>query len=49
MVVQAAQGGGGVIVSGGIQVDVVLRGVVSGDGGDGLMVGLDNLSGLCQS
>ena len=35
------QGGEGV-------VHVALRDVVSGHGGDGLMVGLDNLSGLFQ-
>ena len=28
--------------------DVALRDVVSGHGGDGLMVGLDNLRGLFQ-
>ena len=28
--------------------DVALRDVVSGHGGDGLMVGLDDLSGLFQ-
>ena len=29
-------------------VDVALRDVVSGHGGDGLVVGLDDLSGLFQ-
>jgi len=30
------------------RADVALRDVVSGHGGDGLMVGLDDLSGLFQ-
>ena len=30
-------------------VDVALRDMVSGHGGDGLMVGLDDLQGLFQS
>ncbi len=47
---QAAQGGGAVTVSGRVQncVDVALRDTVSGHGGDGLMVGLDDLTGLFQ-
>lgn len=45
---QTAQGGGGVIVPGGVKrhVGVTLRDVVSGHGGGGLMVGLNNLCGL---
>ena len=47
---QAARGGGGVVVPGGIQeqVDVMLSDTISGRGGDGLMVWLDALSGLFQ-
>ena len=30
------------------RVDVALRDMVSGHGGDGLMLGLDDLSGLCN-
>lgn len=47
---QTAQGGGGVIVPGGVKrhVGVTLRDVVSGHGGDGPMAGLGDLSGLCQ-
>ena len=47
---QAAWGGGGVVVPGGIQeqVDVMLSDTISGHGGDELMVGLDALSGLFQ-
>ena len=42
--------GGGVAVPAGVQetVDVALRDMVSGHGGDGLMVGLDDLRGLFQ-
>ena len=29
-------------------LDIALKDMVSGHGGDGLMVGLDDLSGLCQ-
>ena len=49
-VAQAAQGGGAVTVSGGVQncVDVALRDVVCGHGGDGLMVGLGGLRGFVQ-
>jgi len=38
---QAAQGGGGVTIPGGVQEcrNVALRDVVSGHGGDGLVVG----------
>ena len=43
---QAAQGGGGVTVPGG--VDVALRDMVSGHGGGAQMVGLDDFSGLFQ-
>ena len=44
---QAAQGGGGVTIPGGVLnfVDVALRDAVSGHGGDGLMFGLDDPSG----
>ena len=47
---QAAQGGGGVTIPGGVLnfVDVALRDAVSGHGGDGLMFGLDDPSGLFQ-
>ena len=47
---QAAQGGGGVTVHGGVQnrVDVALRDVVNQHSGDGLMGGLDDPSGLFQ-
>jgi len=31
------------------RVDVALRDMVSGHGGDGLMIGLDGLSGLFQA
>ena len=42
---QAAQGGGEVIVSGGVQnrVDVTLKDMVSGHGGGRLVVGRDDL------
>ena len=45
-VAQAAQGGGGVTIPRGVQnrVDVALRDVVSGYGGDGLMVAVDDIS-----
>ena len=45
---QATQGGGAVTIPGGVQnrVDVAQRDVVSGHGGDGLVVGLDDPSGL---
>lgn len=44
---QTARGGGGVIVPGGVKrhVGVTLRDVVSGHGGNVLMVGPDDLSG----
>ena len=44
---QAAQGGGGGTIPGGVLnfVDVALRDAVSGHGGDGLMFGLDDPSG----
>ena len=43
---QAAQGGDGVTIPGVFKkcVDVALRDMVSGHGGDGLTVGLDDLS-----
>jgi len=49
-VAQAAQGGGGVTVPGVFKKheDVALRDVVSGHGGDRLMVALDALKGLFQ-
>ena len=47
---QVAQGGGGVTLPGGVQekVNVALRAMVSGHGGDGLMVVLDDLNDLLQ-
>ena len=48
---QTAQGGsGGITISGGVQenIDVTLRDIVCGHGGDRLMVGLDELRGLFQ-
>jgi len=49
-VAQAAQGGGGGTVPGGVQncADVALRDMVNGHGAGGLMVGLDDLRGLFQ-
>jgi len=43
---QDAKGGGGVIIPGGVQE--MCRCVTEGHGGDELMVGLDDLSGLFQ-
>jgi len=45
---QTARGGGAVTIPGGVQnrVDVAQRDVVSGHGGDGLVVGLGDLSGF---
>ena len=47
---QAAQGGGGVTIHGGFKKSVKMApgDMVSGHGGDGLTVGLDDLSGLFQ-
>ena len=47
---QAAQGGGGFTVPGGVQghVDVALRDVVSWHDGHGLVAGLGDLSDLFQ-
>ena len=47
---EAAQGGGGVTISGCVPepCGCVTEDMVSGHGGDGLMVGLDDLSGLFQ-
>ena len=47
---QAAPGGGGVTITGGVQesVDVALRDMVSGHGGDGSMIGHDDHSSLFQ-
>ena len=47
---EAAQGGGGVTIPGGVQGKGGCgnEDMVSGHGGDGLMVGLDDLSGLFQ-
>jgi len=47
---QAAQGDGGVIALEVFKkhVDMSLRDMVNGHGGDGLAVGLDDLSGLFQ-
>ena len=49
-VAEAAQGGGGVTIPGGVQGKGGCgnEDMVSGHGGDGLMVGLDDLSGLFQ-
>ena len=49
-VAQAAQGGGGVTVSGGVEgmCGCGTEDMVNGHGGDGLAVGLDDLSGLFQ-
>lgn len=43
----AAQGGGGLIIPGGVQ-DMALRDVVSRHSGGGFVIGLDDLSGLFQ-
>ena len=50
MLAQAAQGRSGITTSGSVQehVDVALRDVVSGHGGGGLTVGLDDPRGLFQ-